>query len=116
MARVRLHRFFGPVAIVNFLVDVASGDAVIFDARKFADAMRAGVWEKIIERAITSDVSIKIAIRRIARIPFLRTPDLAAGIAVAGKGCRAGRRVTRREDCATRPRLREEQTVGVENA
>src|ERR1051325_11713109 len=63
--------------IVEFLLAVASSDAVIFDAREFANRRRV-TWPEIFCRQLESDVAIEFAIRRIARITFGSAPDLPA--------------------------------------
>src|SRR5438128_11957101 len=69
----------------------------------------------MLEWKIESDIAVKFAIRRIARITFLRTPNLAAGIAIARERSRTGRRVTRRINRALRCRRSKQQSVRLKN-
>ena len=69
----------------------------------------------MLERKIESDVAVKFPIRRIARITLLRTPNLAARIAIARESSRTCRRVTRRINRALRCRSSKQQSVRVKN-
>src|SRR4030095_17038604 len=100
-------------AVVNFLLFLAAGDAVIFHAGKFANAARDRA--KMFERQIEPNVAIKFAIRRIAWITLFRAPDLAARIAISRERSRAGWRETRCINTALRLRISKEQSVRIEN-
>ena len=113
MSGVRVRHFFGRRAIVKFLLVAATGDAVIFDADKFAHAARDKI--DIFERKIESDVAIEIPIGRIARITFLRAPNLTARFAIARENGRPGRGKIRRVNRAARTRFAEHHAVRVEN-
>ena len=115
MRRVRLGRAFGPGRIVEFLRLIATGDSMIFQARELANARRHRSRAKVFHGQIESDVAIKIAIGRIARITFRGAPDLPAGIAIARKYRRARRRKARRIDGATRTRLPEHQAMRIDD-
>src|SRR5256885_4159684 len=69
----------------------------------------------MLKRQIEADVAIEFAIRGIARITFLRAPNLSARIAVARKCSGTRRREARRVNRATRLRISKEQSVRVEN-
>src|SRR5207253_3022963 len=81
MRGMRVSSFFSLGPIVKLLLRFASSDAVIFHTGKFSHAARDR--PQMLEWQIESDIAVKFAIRRIARITFLRTPNLAAGIAIA---------------------------------
>ena len=76
VSRMFIRGFLSCLAIVKFLLAGATSDAVIFDADKFANAARDKV--DLFEREIESDVAIEIPINRVARITFLRAPNLTA--------------------------------------
>ena len=80
MIGVRIGRLFRRLAIVQFLFQPATGDAVIFHAGKFSHSARDRT--EMFERQFPSDVAIKFAIGRIARITFLCAPNLPARIAI----------------------------------
>src|SRR5207237_4633089 len=94
MRGMRVSSFFSLSSIVKLLLHFASSDAVIFHTGKFSHAARDR--PQMLEWKIESDIAVKFAIRRIARITVLRTPHLAAGIAIACQRRRTRRRVTRR--------------------
>src|SRR5947207_4318463 len=113
MVRMFVDGSFRCGAIVQFFFLTAIGDAVVFDAGKFARPPRdrADVFEWKIEAGI----AVKFPIRRVTGISFVRAPDLPARIPVAREGGRSGRRVTRRIDRATRLRICKKEAVSVEN-
>ncbi len=45
----------------------------------------------VLDGQVHADVAVEIAVRRVARVALLGAPDLARGIAVAGKGGDAAR-------------------------
>ena len=73
---VRFHRFFRCLAIIQFFFLAASGNAVIFHAGKFSASMRD--WTQMLDRKIETHVAIKFTVSRIARITFMRAPNLPA--------------------------------------
>ena len=113
MRGMRVSSFFSLSSIVKLLLLFASSDAVIFHTGKFSHAARDR--PQMLEWKIESDIAVKFAIRRIARITFLRTPNLAAGITVAPKRSRTSRRVTGRVNRAPRLRISKQKPVGIEN-
>src|SRR5438552_17445013 len=113
MRGMRVSSFVSLSPIVKLLLRFASSDAVIFHTGKFSPAARDR--PQLLEWKIESDIAVKFAIRRIARITFLRTPNLAAGIAIARERSRTGRRVTGRINRALRCRSSKQQSVRVKN-
>src|SRR5207237_9967951 len=113
MRGVRVGRFFSRGSIVELLFAFSAGDPVIFHPGKFSAAARNRT--QMLERKIEPDVAIKFPICRIARITFLRAPNLTARIAIAPERSRTGGRVTGRINRALRLRISEQQPVRVEN-
>src|ERR1043166_7882724 len=112
MHRVRLSCSLRCGAIVQFLFRMAAGDPVVFHAGKLAHAARDRA--EMLQRQIETDVAIEVTICWIARVTFVRAPDLPARIAIAGERRRASARVTRRVNRAVRLRVPEEQAVRIE--
>src|SRR6266480_1083711 len=73
---MHLDRFFRCLSIIYFFFLAASGDTVIFYAGKTSAS--ACDWAQMLHREIKTDVAIKFTVSRIARIAFVRTPDLTA--------------------------------------
>src|SRR5882724_11589705 len=113
MRGVRVGRFFGLGPIVNLLFRFASRDALIFHTGKFSRTARDR--SQMLQWKVESDIAIKFAICRIARITFLRTPNLAARIAIARERSRTCRGVTRCVNRALWSRSSKQQSVRVEN-
>src|SRR5665811_342357 len=66
-------RFFG---IVNFLGQILAGYAIVFDSCIDADFTIEDIGSDIIKIKIETDVTVVFAVIEIARIAFLRTPNL----------------------------------------
>src|SRR6267378_43004 len=80
-----------------------SGDAMIFYAGEFPGSARNR--PEMVHRKIETDIPIEFPVGWIARITFLRAPNLPARIAVARENGRSRWRVTRRINRALWPRL-----------
>src|SRR5438128_10869696 len=65
---VRISGFFSRGPIVKLLFNLSPRDAVIFHAGKFSHTARD--WPQMLKWKIETDVAVKFAIRRIARITF----------------------------------------------
>src|ERR1043166_1026179 len=113
MVGVRLGRAFRRGAIIQFLLGAAAGDPVIFHSGKLAHPARDR--PEMLQRKIEANVAIEFAISGVAGIAFVRAPDLAARIAVAGERRRAGAGVAGRVNRAMRLRGAKEQAVRVED-
>src|SRR6516162_2020356 len=69
-------RVFGRRSVIKLFLIAASGDSMIFYAREFSGSARDR--SQMFHGQIETDVVIKIPISWIARIAFVRTPNLAA--------------------------------------
>src|SRR5215469_7729077 len=81
-----------------------AGDFVIFDSRKAPGFRRRQIGFHIIEIEVETDVTVKVTIAMVARVPFALTPDLARRIEVAPEGGDTVRSVKRRERAVARAR------------
>src|SRR5689334_8344366 len=86
---------------------------MIFHAEEFSGSMRDR--SQMLERQIETNVSIKIPIRRVTGIAFVRTPNPAARFWVAGESCWSCWRITGSKNGAARIRRSEQQPVCVEH-
>src|SRR5712692_2483037 len=85
---------------------------MIFHAGEFSVSTRD--WSQMLHRKIEANVTIKFTISRIARITFLRTPNVPARITVTRENGRSRWRIARRINCALRRRCSKQQSVRVE--
>src|SRR6478672_9317311 len=78
-------RGFGCRSVIQLFLSSASGDPMIFYTGEFSGSPRDR--PQMFHGEIETDVAIKIPVSWIARISFVRTPDLAAcgGIACEGR-------------------------------
>ena len=113
--RVRVRRTLGPRTMVKFFVRRASGDAVVFQPGEFPLRVLAEKGPQVIQRQVVADIAVKIAVSRIARIPFLLAPHLPAGIAIAGESRRTFGCVTRGVDGEPGLRTPEHQPVRIDD-
>ena len=113
--RVRIDGAERPVAMVEFLVRAAPGDAVIFQPREAPHAVRRQEVAEVFRREIEADVAVEIAIGRVARVALLRAPDLPAGVPVAPKRRRTRRGESGRVDRVTRPRIPKHDPVRIDH-
>ena len=81
MRSMRVSRLIRRTAIVKFFVFILSCDAVILHAGELSNA--ACLRTQMLQRKIEPDVTVKLAIRRMSRIAYLRAPNLPAGVTVA---------------------------------
>src|SRR5881392_1207743 len=100
--------------IVKLLLSVPPRDAMIFDPGKFSNR-RGQSRPEMFERKFETDVAIKFAISRIARITLGRAPDLPARIAIARENRGPGWREAGRVNRTARSRLAKHQPVGVDD-
>src|SRR4029077_6702148 len=94
MTGVGVGCFLCGLAIVKVFFRAAPGNSMIFHAGKFSDS--ACDWAEMFEREIKTNVTIKFAIYRVARVTFVCAPNLPTRIAIARKGSRTCRRENRR--------------------
>src|SRR6266446_923508 len=113
MSGVPVRGFFRCTAIVEIFFNAPSGDAMIFYTGEFPDSARDR--PEMVHRKIETDIPIEFPVGWIARITFLRAPNLPARIAVPRENGRSRWRVTRRINRALWPRLSVNQTVSIEN-
>src|SRR5438094_9780667 len=113
MGGVRVSGFFGRGSIIELFFAFPTGDPVIFHTGKFPHTARDR--PQMFKRKIETDVAVKFAICRIARITFFRAPNLAARVAVARERSWTRGRITWRINRALRLRIAEQQSVRVEN-
>src|SRR6476660_6288101 len=80
-------RIFRCRSVIQVFLVAASGDPMVFYAGEFSGSPcdRSQMFHGQIE----TDVAIKFPVSGIARIAFVRTPDLAAGVGIACEGRRA---------------------------
>ena len=110
---MRLRRFFRRLAIIQFLLFTAPGDAMIFHTGEFS--LPACDWPQMLHRKVETNVTIKFTISWTAWIALLRAPHLPARITITRENGRAGWRKARRVNRAPRRRFSKHQTVRVEN-
>ena len=103
------------VALVNFLLSRAAGDAEILHAGEPAILRRRQMRLDIIEIQVEADVAVEITVTRVAGIAFVLAPDLPRGIKVAPERCDAVWRENRRERAVARARARIQNAVRVED-
>src|SRR5438105_395231 len=102
-------------AIVEFLFLCATGHAMVFEPGEFAATDWPNERLQFFLGSIEAGVAIEVAINRIARVAGFRAPDLVRGLAVARESSRTSRRVAGREECVTRPRPAEHETVRLDD-
>jgi len=76
MSGMFLCGFFRRSTIIQVFLVTTASDAMIFHTGKFSAPARN--WSQMLDRKIEADITIKFTVDRIARIPFLRAPDLLA--------------------------------------
>src|ERR1700730_6684475 len=113
MRGVPVRGFFRCIAIVEIFFNALSGDAMIFYAGEFPGSARNR--PEMVHRKIETDIPIEFPVGWIARITFLRAPNLPARIAVARKNGRSCWRITGRINRALWSPLSINQTVRIEN-
>ncbi len=105
----------GDVRVISFPVRAAAGDLVIFDAGVAADAGLMQVRFDIIVIEIEADVAIELTVDVIAGIAFDGAPNLLRRLGVAPHaGDAALGTHDRRIHAVLRPRLREQDAVGID--
>src|ERR1700732_1132641 len=113
MRGVPVRGFFRCIAVVEIFFNALSGEALIFYAGEFPGSARNR--PEMVHGKIETDIPIEFPVGWIARITFLRAPNLPARLAVARENGRSRCRITRRINRALWPRLCVNQTVSVEN-
>src|ERR1035437_2753568 len=94
MARVSISGPDPRLAIIDRFVGRAASDAIILDAGEPALARRGQVRLQVVQIEVEADVTVEVAITRVAGVTGVTAPDLAGGIRVTAKG----RDAVRRED------------------
>ena len=105
-------RIFRCRSVIQLFLIAASGDPMIFYAGEFSGSARDR--SQMFHGQIETDVAIKIPVSWIARIAFVRTPDLAAGMGIACESSRPRWRITGSVNGAAWARRSKEQPVGVD--
>ena len=96
-------RIFRRHAVIQLFLITASGDPMIFHAGEFSAP--ASDWSQMFLGKIETDVAIKFPVNWIARITFVRAPNLPTCVRVPRKRRRPSRRITRGINRAARLRF-----------
>src|SRR5262249_44113342 len=72
---------FGCRSVIQLFLIAASSDPMVFYAGKFPGS--AGGRSQMFHGQVETDVAIKLPVSWMARITFVRTPDLATGVGIA---------------------------------
>jgi hypothetical protein len=102
-------------AVVGSFRLIAAGDGVVFDACEAAMVGGGEVRCDVIEIQVESDVTIEVAIARIAGVTFVSAPDLTCGFEVAAEGGDAVWGEDGCEDAVAGARRGVEEAVGIED-
>src|SRR5713226_9661124 len=73
----------GRLPLIDLLATRLPSDPIVFDTSKPALSWRRQVVPHVVEIQIETDVSIKFAIYRIARVPLVPAPNLSCGVSIA---------------------------------
>src|SRR6266567_8998820 len=101
--------------VVNPFFPFAAGNRVIFEAGKAPRAGHGQVRFYVVVVEVEPDVAVKIAVARVARIPFLFAPDLPRRIEIPAERRQAVLGEEGREHPVARPRVRVQNPVGIDD-
>ena len=106
-------RIFGCRSVIQLFLIAASGDPMVFYAGEFSGSARDR--SQMFHGQIETDVAIKFPVSWIARIAFVRTPDLAARSGITCEGRWPCWCITGSVNGAAWARRSKEQPVSVDN-
>src|SRR5260221_13257162 len=85
VAGMMIHGAMRPARHIRLFMRRSTRDPVIFDPGELSLTVSRQERAQIVQVQVKTDVSIKIAISRIARITFLSAPDLFARLSITTK-------------------------------
>src|SRR5262245_26202668 len=104
---------FGCRSVIELFLVTASRDPMVFYAGEFSGSARNR--SQMLHGQVETDVPIKIPVRWITRVAFVRAPNLPAGSGIACERGRPRWRITGSVNGTARMRRSKEQSMCVEN-